>query len=171
MKRILCFVLLLSTVSLLSAQKYTTAIGARFGSGIGLSVQQKVWGKATVEGILQQNFSRDEVRFTALLEQHNKLIGKRLNFYLGAGPHLNWNSDFETGTSSSWGLSGIAGVEFTLGRLNLSWDFQPALDLSNDLGRLRPQTGISLRYVIVKAQEQPPKWQFWRKAKRKGKKI
>ncbi len=157
---------------MLHAQKYTTAIGARFGSGVGLTLQQKLWNKTTVEGILQQSYKRDEVRFTALLEQHNKLLGKRLNFYLGAGPHVSWNSNFETGTQQDWGVTGVAGLEFTLGRLNLSWDFQPAVSLSNDFGAFRPQTGVSLRYVMVKAKKKKKNWQFWKKnqGKKKAKK-
>ena len=122
--KIALFLMLLGTFGL-QAQKYTTAVGGRLGSGIGLTVQQKLWKKTTFEGILNQKFKQDEIVFTALIERHQGLLGKRLNFYLGAGPHFGWNGDFEKTEKGMAGLTGIAGLEFTLGRLNLSWDFKP----------------------------------------------
>lgn len=170
--KIVVFLLMLGAFSV-EAQKYTTAIGGRLGNGIGLTVQQKLWKNTTFEGILNQRVKDDEIVFTALLERHQKLIGKRFNFYLGAGPHFGWNSDFETQTGQSMvGLTGIAGLEFTLGRLNLSWDFKPALNITGGTQALDPQTAISLRYVFIKHQKKKKKvnLKFWEKDQKKKKK-
>ena len=164
--KIILFLLLIGAFSL-QAQKYTTAVGGRLGNGIGLTVQQKLWKKVTFEGILNQKFKQNEIIFTALLERHNKLIGKRLNIYMGAGPHFGWNGDFEKESRGVMGITGIAGLEFTIARLNLSWDFKPAVNLTGGVQTFDPQTAISLRYVFIKAQKKKINWKFWEK---KGKK-
>ena len=97
------------------AQKYTTAVGGRLGGGLGLTVQQKLWKKTTLEAIVNQRLKQDEVVMTFLLERHHNLIGKGFNMYLGAGPHIGWgpnetNGEGET-LSRPIGLTGVAGVE------------------------------------------------------------
>src|SRR4051812_16176165 len=59
-------VAVLFTTASLFAQKYTTAAGIRVGSGIGLTVQQHLWDKYTLEGIAQKSLLRDGMQVAAL---------------------------------------------------------------------------------------------------------
>ena len=170
--RTVIFLLILSATGL-QAQKYTTTAGVRIGSGIGLTVQQKLWGKTTFEGILNQKFDRNEIIFTGLLQQHQQLISKRFNFYMGAGPHFGWNSNFETeeGRQAFMGVTGIVGVEFTVARFNITYDFKPALNINNGYQTFDPQTALSVRYVLIKHKKKKKKinWKFWEQDSKKRK--
>ena len=72
-------------------------------------------------------------------------------------------------TARVFGLSGIAGGEISLGRLNLSVDWKPELHLSGDQVRPFEWNGaaISARYIIAKRERKKVKdWAFWDKFKR-----
>ena len=88
---IILFILSLSAVSL-TAQSYTTSAGMRLGTEWGLTVQQRIAKKTTLEGILQSSLQREEFTLTVLAEQHYPLISRRLNVYAGAGLHKGWNN-------------------------------------------------------------------------------
>ena len=149
---IILFSLILGTC-VLSAQSYTTTAGMRLGTDWGLSVKQRVAKRATLEGILQSSLQREEFILTVLAEQHYPLISRRLNVYAGAGLHKGWNtSATEAEFQDPFGLSLITGIEFTLGRLNLSYDFKPAINLHGGENGFYSQTAISMRYVLVKGK-------------------
>ncbi len=132
------------------AQAYTTAGGIRLGTEWGLTLQQRIAKRVTIEGILQKGITKDEFVVTALAERHYPLISKRLNFYTGAGLHKGWKTNDELSYENPFGITGIAGLEFTIGRLNLSYDFKPSLNISGGESPFYLHTGISLRYVLVK---------------------
>ncbi len=70
MKKILTIVTLFSLCIQMNAQKYRTAVGARIGTHFGLSVQQKVFEKSTIEGIFLTNIGgNDDISLTFLWEQ------------------------------------------------------------------------------------------------------
>ena len=89
---------------------------------------------------------------SALVAKHNPLITKRFNFYTGGGLHFGINSEplGETTVKNPFGVTAIAGVEFKIAKLILSWDFKPAINLVGGTTTIYPQTGVSLRYVFVK---------------------
>jgi len=101
MHRTFIFFIIVVTGLPVSAQKYTTAVGLRIGSGFGISVQQRLWDKYTAEAIVQKNLFRDGTNISALVEQHNKLLFKGLNFYIGAGPHVGLYSGNQSGTKEN----------------------------------------------------------------------
>ncbi|AYA38152.1 hypothetical protein D3Y59_14555 [Hymenobacter oligotrophus] len=144
--------LALGVVSLpVAAQKYRTAAGARIGAGnYGLTVQQRIFEKTTLEGLGLLN-SR-EVTATVLAEQHFPLLGRSLNYYLGAGAHLGRHKD--RGTVG--GFDGIVGVEWKLPitPLLVSFDLKPTYEINND-DWFRFPTAVSVRYVLVKEKEKP----------------
>jgi hypothetical protein len=53
-----------------------------------------------------------------------------------------------------FGLSGIAGLELSLGRFNLSADVKPEFHLSGDISRVFSWNGVgvSCRYIIDKRE-------------------
>ncbi|MBC6991523.1 hypothetical protein [Hymenobacter sp. BT491] len=128
------------------AQKYRTATGLRLGkNNFGVTVQQKIFEKTTLEGL--GIASNREVSATILAEQHFRILGPSLNYYLGAGGHLGNHKD--NGTFG--GLDAIAGVEYkvALTRLVLSLDFKPTVEFNSDDWARFP-TAISVRYILVK---------------------
>ena len=168
----------LSSFSIL-AQGYNIAGGIRMGTDWGITGKYRFDNKATAELIIQSaaSNSRDEVIITALAEKHNPLISKRFNFYTGAGLHKGWNNtvNSETEFQNPFGITAIAGIEFNLGRMNVSWDFKPAFNLVGGERKMYTQSGISLRYVFEKRplfawknkkknkDKKKINWKFWEK--------
>ena len=87
MKKLILASFLLLITSSLFCQSYRTALGVRFGTNIGLTVQQRLFNQTTIEGILERSLYRDQTVGTVLLEQHKKIIGKNVNLYFGGGLH------------------------------------------------------------------------------------
>lgn len=161
----------------LSAQSYNTTVGMRLGTDWGISAQHRVDKRFTIEGIIQSSLFREEVTITALGEQHYPFLSKRFNFYMGGGLHKGWltNSD-EVSYKDPFGIDFIAGIEFTMARINLSWDFKPAVNLIGGERTIYSQSGLSLRYVIAKKplfegknkknrrkKDKKFNWKFWEK--------
>ena len=128
------------------AQKYITAAGLRLGGGqYGLTVQQKILPKATLEGLALA--SSREISATVLAERHFGILGPSLNYYLGAGGHLGHHKD--DGTFG--GFDAIIGAEYKVAfvPLVLSVDFKPTVEI-NSADWARFPTAFSVRYVIIK---------------------
>ena len=170
--------LALALVSLNSiAQKYTTAAGLRIGSGIGLSVQQHVFNKWTIEGILQQNLFKSGTNVAVLAEHHYPIAFKGFNFYVGGGPHAEFKPDIKvydekgnvyTAKNNAYGVSGVAGIELRLKNLLLSYDYQPGVNIHGGEHIFSSRTGLSVRYILIKSakKEKAKDWQFWKKWKK-----
>ncbi len=148
----------------LNAQRYRTAAGVRLGTGFGLSVQQRLFKQSTLEGIFQVPLrTTDDTKLTLLYEEHRKLIGKRFNFYYGAGIHKGWAASKDDPDPS--GISLIAGVEMSLDRLNLSLDYKPSLNTFSGVRFFESQSALTLRYIILKQKKKKFNWKFWKKKK------
>jgi hypothetical protein len=143
-------VVTLLTLQTVSAQSYVTAMGLRMGSEFGITLQQKLVGHLTAEGILNSSPISNQTTGTLLIEIHNPLISKRFNFYIGGGLHNRWLQSSEGQRLSQRGVSAIAGAEMTLGRVNLAWDYKPVYHLNIASNPFESQTAVSLRYVFVK---------------------
>lgn len=150
-----------------TGQSYDLTGGIRLGTDWGITSQVRLAKKTTAELILQSSLQREEVLVTALAEQHSPLISRRFNFYAGGGIHKGWSSasSEEQEIKDPFGLTFIAGAEFTLLRLNVSWDFKPAINITGGEKKVYTQTGVSLRYVIVKKNQ----WQKNRKKRQRQK--
>ncbi|MBK9015943.1 MAG: hypothetical protein IPM82_18825 [Saprospiraceae bacterium] len=180
MKNLLLPILFVFATTLLTAQSYITAGGIRLGTDWGLTFKQRVLKHTTVEGIMQQSFQREEFMVTGLVAQHYPVLLNGLNFYFGGGVHKGWNnqpSTFENpnGFKNPFGVTAIGGLELTLGRLNLSYDYKPAMNLAGGERTFYMQTGLSARYVFYsnrdlkkkqrerKKEERRKKLRFWGK--------
>jgi hypothetical protein len=150
------------------AQKYRTAIGPRFESDrLGLSVQQKLHEKGTIEGIIA--VGSNEYSGTALYEWHFPLLGKRFNYYAGAGAHIGNLKDSGVFT----GADAILGIEYKVNGLPilLSADLKPAFHV-NHTDWLNLSSGVSVRYVIIKEKkEKKSLWPFGNQDSGKKKKT
>ncbi|RZL11758.1 MAG: hypothetical protein EOO62_12075 [Hymenobacter sp.] len=129
-----------------TAQKYNTAFGARLGGGnYGLTLQQRVASRVTLEGIA--GLGAREYSGTVLGQYHFGILGPSLNYYFGAGGHVGHNKD----TGNFGGLDGMVGVEYKVAFLPvlLSFDFKPTVEFNSD-DYARFPTAFSIRYVFIK---------------------
>lgn len=163
--RILLIIFLVTALAISSqAQKYRTAAGIRIGTEFGLTVQQLILENSTIEGIIQKGFFNDQTAITLLYEQHQKMVFKGLNFYIGAGPHVGIYDDKDRdGRKNSYGLSAIGGIEMRFGSLLASFDYKPAINFTGGERIFDSQTALSLRYIIIKAKKKEKNWKFWEK--------
>ena len=158
---ILLFVLHLSSAEALIAQKYITSLGARLGEETGLSLQQKIAHDWTIEGILLSSWRNKDLGLKVLAEKHHPIIGRRFNLYYGGGVHWNYLNDSAKIYPS--GLSGIVGVELSISRLNISWDFLPSFNIWYGDSDFTPSTAVSLRYILIKEKKKKRHWRLFKK--------
>lgn len=162
------------------SQRYGTAAGIRFGNSeinrtIGLSLQQRIVERVTLEAILQSDFSRN-TNFSLLAERHRPIISKRFNYYYGGGIAIGNEESFvknettqqidHTYGNGTVGVDLIAGIEFTVANTVLSLDYKPNINLAGRSEFYRGQVGISARTVLVKSKEQKKKKRQRQKAKK-----
>lgn len=131
------------------AQKYRTAAGLRSdGNNYGLTIQQAVLPKTTLEGLAM--LAPRERSATLLAQRHFGILGPSLNYYLGAGAHVGRHKD----DGAFWGFDGIIGAEYKIAFLPfvLSLDFKPTIEYgSADWNRF--PTAFSVRYILVKKRK------------------
>jgi len=176
---ILSFFFLMISNSPLMAQRYGTAFGIRLGNSelsrtFGITAQQRITERLTLEGILQSDFSRNST-LSLLLEKHHPLISKRFNYYYGAGISFGKEESFEKAEASkqiiqtygnaTTGVDLIGGIEMTLLNTVLSLDYKPNINIAGREDFYRGQVGISARMVLVKSKEQKKKQRQREKAK------
>ncbi|MEJ8758402.1 hypothetical protein WG947_15420 [Pontibacter sp. H259] len=132
-----------------NAQKYRTAAGPRIESDrVGISIQQKVHERGTLEGIAA--LGEREYSGTLLYEWHFPILGERFNYYLGAGAHVGNLKDHGVFT----GADALLGIEYKVNGLPflLSADIKPAFHLNHE-DWVHLSSGVSIRYVIVKEKK------------------
>lgn len=137
----------------MDAQSYNTAGGVRLGTDWGLTLRQRVYENITGEVLIQSSFQRDETAITLMGIAHQPLLVRNLNLFVGGGIHKGWNSSVIADVKDPVGLDLIAGVELTISRINLSWDFKPAINVSGGENTFYAQSGVSLRYILVKREK------------------
>jgi len=143
------------------AQKYSTAVGLRFGNGqYGITAKQRILPTLAAEGLLTA--AEREMRGTVLLVKHFPILGKGLNAYLGAGAHLGGLKDY----GPIMGVDAMVGLEMKIPFLPLvaSIDFKPAYHIIHE-DWFDANTAVSVRYIIVKDKKKQRK-----KAREKRKK-
>lgn len=176
----LSFLFLLLASYSASAQRYGTAVGVRLGNSdinrtFGLSIQQRILDRVTMEGIVQSDFSRNTT-FSLLAERHRSVISKRFNYYYGGGIAFGNEESFvknketklidHTYGNTTMGVDLIAGVELTVANTVISMDYKPNINLAGRSEFYRGQVGISARTVIVKSKEQKKKQRQRNRAKK-----
>lgn len=166
MKNITIFILLLFSSQILVAQSYRTAVGLRLGTNIGISAKQKVAKFSTLEAIFAPSLNSDETSFDLLFAQHKRILSKRFNIYVGGGLHKAWREEAadDFGKADA-GIAGIIGGEFSIRKLNLSWDWKPTVDLFGGDGTQTvnlKNSAVTVRYIFV-PQKKNEDWKVWKK--------
>lgn len=134
----------------LFAQSYNTAGGIRLGTQLGVSVQQLIGKKNTLEGIVQYDPNEQETVLTLLYEMHKPILLRNMNFYYGGGAHSGFYKNQQEELNSTFGIDGILGLELTYKRINISFDYKPVFYLDKRETNFANQTALSVRYVFVK---------------------
>ncbi len=169
-KTAIIFFLILLIPEINWAQSYRTAAGLRLGtgqgSGIALSVQQRVGKYATIEGIYQPNFNDSESALDLIYEHHNKILFRRFNIYTGGGLHKDWRPEnHENIDKAHFGFVGIMGGEMTFKKLSVSWDYKPSISVVGGPSHFAHQSAVTLRVILVKQKKRKINWKFWEKKK------
>ena len=133
-----------------NGQSYNTSLGLRLGDGIGMTARQRILKRTTLEGIFYQHHPSDQTIAGLMLDHHMPVLTKRLNMYLGGGIGRGFPKADESTSVHYNALMLNAGLEFTIARLNLSWDFVPVIPLTDQDDSLTTLTAFSLRYVLIK---------------------
>lgn len=180
---IICFLLLISNS--VFAQKYGNAVGIRLGNNqisrqFGVTFQQRIMERTSIEGILQTDFSRNS-SLSVLLEKHKPIISKRLNYYLGAGIAFGNEESFrkneiekeivQTYGNKTMGIEAIGGIEFTIASTVLSLDYKPNFNLAGREEFFRGQVGFSARTVLTKSKDQKKRQRQRKRSKRKSEQV
>lgn len=148
------FLLNCATVAL--SQSYNTAAGIRVERGVGISVQQYITNGWTAEAILHTPIFTEDQGLSILAEKHRKILFRGVNLYYGPGLHYYRQKARKDDDpyQSVFGLSGIGGLELSLGRFNIAADIKPELHMSGDMAFPMSWNGaaVSLRYIIDKRE-------------------
>ena len=151
------FVLLLVTLSKVSAQKgtsyntsdsYKTAIGVKFYPG-SLTIKHFINNNTALEGIA---YFFNGVRITGLYEIHGNINDVNgLRWYVGPGAHVGfYNTKY--GGGSSIGIDGVLGLDYKFrgAPINVSLDWQPSFEFGNNYGNgfTGNWGGLSIRYTL-----------------------
>ncbi len=156
------------SISTVSAQGYGTAVGVRLADGIGITLQQQVARKVTVEAIAQRGLSNKDVTLSILGQHHKNIIFNGFNVYVGGGFYHTWYAPDEKLTQqkrNAFGVSPIIGAELKLGSFVLSTDLKPNIKLSGDGSGFEWRTGFSVRYILAGRYFKNDDWKFWKKRK------
>lgn len=155
------FIILLGIITNTShGQTYLTSAGLRLGDSWGLTVNQRVLKKVTVEGIIQNDF-KQTTYLHVLGRVHENIISRRLNIYYGGGIHTG----LQTGTGGIAGFDAVVGLELTMLRFNISADYKPHITSGEGNG-FSSNAAVSVRYVLVK-NNAVKKWNRKRKKKKR----
>ncbi|NJB85564.1 hypothetical protein GGR26_001309 [Lewinella marina] len=153
---------------LLVSQSYDAALGIRVGTEWGATAQLRlpqIHKNFVLEGIVLSSLNEDEGTLTLLGKQHQPLLSRRLNLFYGAGVHAGWSNEIDGETGNPFdgpkGITGIVGMEATFARVNVSYDFKPALNVVGGESVLDTHTAVSVRYVIGK------RYSIWNRDKEK----
>lgn len=169
MRKTKLWVLILASVLPLSvwAQHYGNAVGLRLGNNddyrtLGATYKHRISKELTLEGILQTNFGTTTL-LHGLVEIHEPLLTRRLNYFVGAGLSFgnegrlaidpNQNNTITEIAVSTLGTDLVAGLELTMLKYSVSIDFKPNFNLVGRDKWYEPQVGVSVRKVLTTGAE------------------
>ena len=179
-KYLLVLVVVVGCANTLVAQKYGTTLGLRLGNDryrtLGLTLEQRLLKRATFEGILQTDFSRNTTTHF-LIKRHHPLLTKRLNLFAGMGVSFGTEESvgvnpqtkevITTYDNTTMGADLMVGAELTFLGYNVSLDYKPNINLTGRDNWYQGQVGISVRAVLIKDKTYKKKQRKREKEKRK----
>lgn len=130
------------------AQVYRRSVGIRMDeTSFGLSVVQRILKPVTVEGIA--DFRKQDLSLALVPRIHGKILGRRLNYFIGAGAQAGLVKVSNQKLQPFWGVGGMIGLEykFNLLPIHISYDFRPLVQLDGHPDLLGFQSAFAIRLV------------------------
>lgn len=156
MKNSLAAVVFLLFAYAASAQQstaYNRAIGLKFPAGVAITYKQFLNENNNVEA--EAMFWANGFRAVGLYEFNFDIEGiAGLRWYVGPGAHIGiWNKDYQQKkniNSAGFGIDGVLGLDYKLADLpiNISLDWQPAIDIVGSSGLTPAYGGLGVRYTF-----------------------
>lgn len=144
---------LVYSVSAQGGQTYNRAIGIKFPAGFAITYKQFVTDKNNVEG--EAMFWSNGFRAVGLYEFNFDIPGiDGLRWYVGPGAHVGfWNHNYKEEkhvSSAGIGIDGVLGLDYKFADypINISLDWQPAVDIVGSSGFTPAYGGIGIRYTF-----------------------
>ncbi len=155
MNRNVVVIILLISCFVANAQNYKTAIGIRFGSEIGLTIQQIVGKHQTLEGIISTGIRNKDAKVALLWEDHYPMLGKRFNLYYGVGVNFNLPNTQNTSFVRQPGATGLVGAELSFGRYVFSIDTRPIVNFRAGSSQciFENMAAFSVKYILVERED------------------
>jgi len=148
----LVFLILGSGLQISEAQVYIRSAGVRMdANSVGLSMVQRIFKPVTVEGIVE--FRQRDFGLALVPRVHSKIIGRRLNAFIGFGAQTGFVKVDDQKLQGYWGIGGMFGLEykFNLLPIHISYDFRPLIQLDGHPDLFGFQSSFAIR--IVKKSE------------------
>ena len=152
LKKVFIAWIFFSGIMLTKAQVYIRTAGVRMdANSVGLSMVQRVFKPVTVEGIIE--FRQRDFGLALVPRVHSKIIGRRLNAFVGLGAQTGFVKVDTKTIQPYWGIGGMFGLEykFNLLPIHISYDFRPLLQLEGHPDLFGFQSSFAIR--IVKKSE------------------
>ena len=99
--------------------------------------------------------AKTNLGLSLLFDKHQPIITRNFNLFYGAGLSMNWfyeNHEYAS-QRRKIGVPVQVGLEFTVGKINLSWDYTPILYISTNSNAFDTLKGLSVRYVFINKKE------------------
>jgi len=148
MFRLTVLVFLFLIPELIVAQVYRRSAGIRMDeSSFGLSLVQRIAKPVTSEGIA--DFRKQDISLALVPRIHGKILGRRLNYFIGAGAQAGIVKISSQKLQPFWGVGGMIGLEykFNLLPIHISYDFRPLVQLDGHPDLLGFQSAFAIRLV------------------------
>ncbi len=131
--------------NLVQAQYYRDAAGLRGGTGATISYKKFLSDPIALEAILG-SYDYDFFGVSVLLQKHEDIGVRRVQWYWGVGPYLTTARNF-----SAWGIMGALGLDasFESIPINITVDWTPRLRLKSGGRAFLRSAGVGLRYIIA----------------------
>ncbi len=130
------------------AQVYKRSAGIRLDeSSFGLSLVQRLARPLTIEGIA--DLRKQDISLALVPRIHGRLLGRRLNYFIGAGAQAGLVKTGEQQLRPFWGVGGMIGLEykFNLLPIHISYDVRPLVQLHGHPDLLGIQSAFAIRLV------------------------
>jgi len=132
----------------ISAQVYIRSAGVRLdANAIGFSVVQRVFKPVTIEGIA--DFRKNDFSLGLVPRVHSKILGRRLNAFIGFGAQAGLFTELGKEIAPYWGVGGMIGLEykFNLLPIHISYDIRPLIQLGGSQNSFGVQSAFAIRLV------------------------
>jgi hypothetical protein len=131
---------------------YKTALGVKVWDGAGISLKVFTGAKPSNAAEFIAYFYHYGMRITGLYEIHNNIAGAPgLRWYIGPGAHIGFYNTYRNDYHGTFvGIDGVIGLDykFNSAPINLSLDWQPAIEFGDGAGFNGSWGGLGLRYTF-----------------------